>query len=63
MDEAFIKSLYDERGPFRGVLISGIAAWAAGAVAFYAAGSIGGTLPALAVSVVVYLALNYARRS
>jgi purine-cytosine permease-like protein len=63
MDEAFIKSLYDDRGPFRGVLVPGIAAWAAGAVAFYAAGSIGGTLPALAVSVVVYLALNYAHRA
>jgi nucleobase:cation symporter-1, NCS1 family len=62
IDEAFIASLYDEDGPFRGVLMPGIAAWAAGAIAFYASGSIGGTLPALAVSVMVYLALNYRRR-
>ncbi len=62
IDEAFIASLYDEDGPFRGVLLPGIAAWAAGAIAFSAAGSIGGTLPALVVSVVVYLALNYAPR-
>ena len=38
-------------------------AWAAGAAAFYASGSIGGTLPALAVSVLVYRALLYTRRA
>ncbi len=62
MDDALVESMYDEQGPFRGVLVPGVVAWAAGAIAFYAAGSIGGTVPALAVSVVVYLALNYARR-
>ena len=41
---------------------AGVAAWAAGAAAFFAAGSIGGTLPALAVSVLVYRALLYTRR-
>jgi NCS1 family nucleobase:cation symporter-1 len=63
IDDAFIASLYDQAGPFRGVLVPGIAAWAAGAIAFYAAGSIGGTLPALAVSMTVYLVLSYTRRS
>jgi hypothetical protein len=62
MNEALVASMYDERGPFRGVLVPGIVAWAAGAIAFYAAGSIGGTVPALIVSVVVYLALSYIRR-
>ena len=49
-------------GSFRGVSVAGVAAWAAGAAAFFAAGSIGGTLPALAVSVLVYRALLYTRR-
>jgi hypothetical protein len=44
------------------VSIAGVVAWAAGAAAFFAAGSIGGTLPALAVSVLVYRALLYTRR-
>lgn len=55
VDEAFVAQLYDADGPFRGVLIPGIAAWAAGAIAFFASESIGGTLPALIVSVGVYL--------
>jgi hypothetical protein len=54
VDEALIAALYDKAGAFRGVNAAGVAAWAAGAVAFFAAGSIGGTLPALAVSVIVY---------
>lgn len=57
VDEAFIAELYNPAGAFRGVSIAGVAAWAAGAAAFFAAGSIGGTLPALAVSVLVYRAL------
>jgi len=44
------------------VSIAGVTAWAAGAAAFFAAGSIGGTLPALAVSILVYRALLYTRR-
>ncbi len=60
-DEAFIDALYDEAGAFRGVSAAGVLAWAAGAVAYVAAGSIGGTLPALVVSVAVYLTLRYTR--
>ena len=62
VDEAFIEELYNLAGAFRGVSIAGVVAWAAGAAAFFAAGSIGGTLPALAVSVLVYRALRYTRR-
>ena len=62
VDEAFIAELYDPAGSFRGVSIAGVTAWAAGAAAFFAAGSIGGTLPALAVSILVYRALLYTRR-
>ena len=58
IDESFIAQLYDADGPFRGVLIPGVAAWAAGAAAFFASASIGGTLPALIVSVGVYLTLT-----
>jgi hypothetical protein len=53
--------MYNPTGSFRGVSVAGVAAWAAGAAAFFAAGSIGGTLPALAVSVLVYRALRYTR--
>ena len=53
-----IADLYDNRGPFRGVNIAGIAAWAAGAVAFFAADRLGGTIPALIASVAVYLTLR-----
>ena len=62
VDEAFIAELYDPNGSFRGVSVAGVTAWAAGAAAFFAAGSIGGTLPALAVSVLVYRGLLYTRR-
>jgi NCS1 family nucleobase:cation symporter-1 len=54
VDEAWIAELYNEAGVFRGVNTAGVAAWAAGAAVFFAAASIGGTLPALLVSVVVY---------
>jgi purine-cytosine permease-like protein len=59
VDEPFIAQLYDAGGPFRGVLMPGVAAWAAGALAFFASESIGGTLPALVVSVGIYLALRH----
>jgi NCS1 family nucleobase:cation symporter-1 len=62
LDEAFIAEMYNPSGSFRGVSVAGVAAWAAGATAFFAAGSIGGTLPALAVSVLVYRALRYTSR-
>ena len=58
LDERFIAELYDASGSFRGVSIAGVVAWAAGAAAYFAAGSRGGTLPALAVSVLVYQALR-----
>jgi hypothetical protein len=55
VDEALITELYDETGPFRGVSVPGLLAWAAGAAAFFAAGSIGGSIPAFAASMLVYL--------
>ena len=58
LDEALIAELYDKAGAFRGVKAAGVGAWAAGAIAFFLAGSIGGTLPALVVSVVVYTLLR-----
>jgi NCS1 family nucleobase:cation symporter-1 len=51
-------ALYDSSGPFRGVSIAGMAAWGVGAAAYFLAGSIGGTLPALASSIVVYLGVR-----
>jgi purine-cytosine permease-like protein len=54
VNEALIAELYNKTGAFRGVNVAGVSAWAAGAIAFFLAGSIGGTLPALVVSVVVY---------
>jgi hypothetical protein len=56
--DALIAEMYDPAGSFRGVSIAGVTAWAAGAAAFFAAGSIGGTLPALAVSILAYRALR-----
>lgn len=55
VDEALITELYDVTGPFRGASVAGLLAWAAGAAAFFATGSIGGTVPALTASMVVYL--------
>jgi NCS1 family nucleobase:cation symporter-1 len=54
VNDALIAALYDNAGRFRGYSKAGLAAWAAGAIAFFAAGSIGGTLPAFAVSMVTY---------
>ena len=62
VDAALVAELYNPSGSFRGVSVAGVVAWAAGAGAFFAAGSIGGTLPALAVSVLVYRAIRYTRR-
>ena len=58
IDGDAIGELYDARGRYRGVSTAGIAAWAAGAIVFFAAGrwtAIGGTVPALATSIVVYV--------
>jgi NCS1 family nucleobase:cation symporter-1 len=57
IDATQIADLYDSAGPFRGVSMPGITAWAAGAMVFFAANrwtSIGGTVPALVTSMVVY---------
>ena len=54
MRESLIPELYDEAGPFRGLNVAGVIAWAAGAAIFYVAGSVGGTVPALVTSIAVY---------
>ena len=58
IDEALIVELYDATGRFRGVDAAGVLAWAAGGIVFFAAGSAGGTVPALAVSIAAYIALG-----
>jgi purine-cytosine permease-like protein len=52
--DRFVAELYDAAGRFRGVSLAGMLAWAAGAATYFAAQSIGGTLPGLAVSIGVY---------
>jgi NCS1 family nucleobase:cation symporter-1 len=55
-----VPALYDPHGPLaaqRGWSIPGTIAWVAGALAFYLARGIGGSLPSLIVSIVVYVAL------
>jgi NCS1 family nucleobase:cation symporter-1 len=61
-DAALVAEMYNPSGSFRGVSIAGVVGWATGGAAFFAAGSIGGTLPALAVSMLVYRAIRYTRR-
>jgi NCS1 family nucleobase:cation symporter-1 len=59
--EIHVDDLYDPRGPYakhRGWSVAGTAAWIVGAVVFFAAQSVGGTLPSLLVSIVVYLAVE-----
>jgi hypothetical protein len=53
-----VPDLYDATGPYRGVLVPGVAAWALGALAYYLASPWGGTLPALATAVVAYILLR-----
>ena len=55
--EVLIAALYDRSGTLAGVSLKGMIAWAVGAATYFLAGSIGGTLPALAVSVLVYWAM------
>jgi NCS1 family nucleobase:cation symporter-1 len=57
-DTALIGDLYDANGRLAGVSTPGLLAWAAGAAAYFALGSIGGTMPALAVSIGIYLVLT-----
>jgi len=50
-----VAGLYDDHGPYRGVAWGGLLAWALGAVAYYLAAPIGGTLPALVTAMAVAL--------
>jgi NCS1 family nucleobase:cation symporter-1 len=59
LDEAYIAELYNATGLFRGVSGAGVIAWAAGAATYFAAGAIGGTLPALVVAILVYRVLHH----
>jgi NCS1 family nucleobase:cation symporter-1 len=55
-----VPDLYDRNGRYasrHGWSLPGVAAWLAGAIAFVAAGSIGGTLPSLITSMLVYTLL------
>jgi purine-cytosine permease-like protein len=62
IDDRLIAELYDASGRFGGVSKAGVTAWTAGAIVFFAAGSIGGTLPSLAVSMLVYVGIEWAGR-
>jgi purine-cytosine permease-like protein len=53
-----VPELYDAAGPYGGVLLPGIAAWALGALAYYLASPWGGTIPALLTAVLSYLLLH-----
>jgi len=50
-----VDDLYDGHGPYRGVVVIGLVAWAAGALVYFLARSWGGTLPGLVTAVAVYL--------
>ena len=52
-----VRDLYDAAGPYRGVLLPGVSAWALGALAYYLAAPWGGTLPALTTAILSYLLL------
>jgi purine-cytosine permease-like protein len=61
-----VQDLYDPNGPYgasRGWSIAGTAAWIAGAVVFYAAQSIGSTVPSLIVSILVFVAVERAGKA
>jgi purine-cytosine permease-like protein len=57
-----IAELYDDRGPLAGINRAGLAAWIAGAVTYFVAGSrairVGGTVPSLVVSIAAYQLLR-----
>jgi nucleobase:cation symporter-1, NCS1 family len=64
--EVRVEDLYDPRGPYavrRGWSIAGTAAWLVGAAVFYGAQSIGGTLPSLVASIVVYVVIEWSAKS
>lgn len=52
-----VPDLYDPAGPYRGVILPGVVAWALGALAYYLASPWGGTLPALLTAILSYLLL------
>jgi purine-cytosine permease-like protein len=60
-----VADLYDVHGPYarwRGWSPAGTLAWAAGAVTFYLAAPVGGTLPSLFVSMIVYAGIAMSPR-
>ena len=66
IDDALVGALYEEAGPFKGTSAAGMTAWAASAVVYFAANrwtGVGGTIPALATSVIVYAAVRRRRSS
>jgi cytosine permease len=56
-----VPDLYDAVGPYRGVLMPGVVAWALGSAAYYLAGAWGGTLPSLVTAIVAYRILTRQR--
>jgi NCS1 family nucleobase:cation symporter-1 len=57
-DAAAIAELYDDGGRHAGVSAAGLAAWIAGTVAYFVSERIGGTVPALLVSMATYAVLS-----
>jgi purine-cytosine permease-like protein len=56
--DALVQAIYEPYGPFTGFSTAGVVAWIAGGAAYFASEAIGGTLPALGVSVAVYVMLR-----
>jgi purine-cytosine permease-like protein len=59
--ERHVADLYAPRGPYarhRGFDLAGLAAWGAGGLTYYAARSVGATLPSLLAAVAVYTILG-----
>jgi len=59
--EVDVSALYEKPGPFAatgGFSVPGLAAWALGGAAYYAAAPVGGTLPSLAAAVVLFWGLE-----
>jgi purine-cytosine permease-like protein len=56
--DSTLADLYDTSGRLAGFAVPGCIAWAAGAIVYFMASSIGGTLPSLVVSMTVYAVLR-----
>jgi len=56
--DSTLADLYNTSGRLAGFAVPGCIAWASGAIAYFMASSIGGTLPSLVVSIVVYAVLR-----